>query len=196
MSSKSQEDLTRVSRDGNRPQLWWKNTKNTINRNPSRKSKKRAIEKISTINTNAKRTHNNQEIAPSDDLNDLLINTDVSQSKSTKNTSKRGRKKKVQETEVTDNRESNITKGTKQSYKDYKGKKVVIPQPQIINELLNDSDSPNEDDNDVPNEGNNNGLNENDIENDNDVPNEDGDKAYETIIPSRPIPILEKEATR
>ncbi|CAG8681476.1 6845_t:CDS:2, partial [Funneliformis mosseae] len=105
--------------------------------NPSRKSKKRAIEKINTISTNTKRTRNNQEIAPSDDLNDLLIYTDVSQNKNTKNTN---------------NRESNTIKGTEQSYKSYKGKKVITPQPQIIDELLNDSDSPNEDDNDVSNE--------------------------------------------
>ncbi|CAG8742677.1 15931_t:CDS:2, partial [Funneliformis mosseae] len=105
--------------------------------NPSRKSKKRAIEKINTINTNTKRTRNNQEIAPSDDLNDLLIYTDISQNKNTKNTN---------------NRESNTIKGTEQSNKSYKRKKVITPQPQIIDELLNDSDSPNEDDNDVSNE--------------------------------------------
>ncbi|CAG8542675.1 11446_t:CDS:2 [Funneliformis mosseae] len=137
--------------------------------NPSRKSKKRAIEKINTISTNTKKTHNNQEI--------------------------RGRKKKVQETEIIDNRKSNTIKGTEQSYKSYKGKKVITSQPQIIDELLNDSDSSNEDNNDVLNEGNNN-SNEDDNRNNNDVLKENSDKAYEAITSSRPIPILEKEATR
>ncbi|CAG8506893.1 16456_t:CDS:2, partial [Funneliformis mosseae] len=136
--------------------------------NPFRKSKKHAIKKINTIN--------------------------ISQKKNTKNTSKRGHKKKVQKTEAIDNRESNTIKETKQSYKNYKEKKIITPQSQIIDKLLNDSDSSNEDDNNIPNKNNNN-SNKDDNKNDNNVSKENSNKAYEAITPSKLIPILEKEAT-
>ena len=71
--------------------------------NFSRNSKKRALEKLSTIK-NTKNTLNNQEIASSNDPNDILINTDVSQSKNAKNTNN------------TNNRQSKTTKGTKCCY--------------------------------------------------------------------------------
>ncbi|CAG8723193.1 1168_t:CDS:1, partial [Funneliformis mosseae] len=64
----------------------------------------------------------------------------------------------------------------------------------IIDELLKDSDSLNEDDNDVSNKSNNN-SNEDNNEDDNNILKEDSDKAYKAITPSKLIPILEKEAT-
>ncbi|PKC13239.1 hypothetical protein RhiirA5_410833 [Rhizophagus irregularis] len=152
----------------------------------TRNSKKRAIEKMGTVAT-TKRTRNNQEEQASlDDLDDLLINNNnIPQSISTKKTNNRGRKKKTQEVEALDTHENNTnnqqcntsTQGTNKSHKGDRGKKVVTPQPQIIDALLNDSDSLNEDDNEI----------NNDISN-------DGDKAHETITPTRPIPTIEKEA--
>src|SRR5581483_4135308 len=153
--------------------------------NPSRNSKKRALEKLSTMK-NTKKTCNNQEIE--DDFNDLLTNTDITQSKNAKNASKKGRKKTVQKTNAKDK----TTKETKQNYKGLEGINDAIPPPQIIDEVLNDNDSLNEDDNDVPDD--NNDPNEDDNENDNDATNNNDDNAYETITPSVPMPTLEKEA--
>jgi len=64
--------------------------------NPSRNSKKHALEKLKT-NTNTRKTRDNEEMTLADDLNDLIINTNVSQNR---NASKEGRKKMVQETDA------------------------------------------------------------------------------------------------
>jgi magnesium-transporting ATPase (P-type) len=88
----------------------------------------------------------------------------------------------------TNNQQSNTTQGTNESHKGDKGKKVVTSQPQIIDTLLNDSDSLNEDDNE-----DNNGI------------SNDDDKAHVTIaatlnsrannqnefLPSKPNSIIE-----
>ncbi|PKY52744.1 hypothetical protein RhiirA4_470569 [Rhizophagus irregularis] len=92
---------------------------------------------------------------------------------------------KTQEVKASDIHENNTnnqqcntsTQGINKSHKGDRGKKVVTPQSQIIDALLNDSDSLNEDDNEI----------NNDISN-------DSDKAHETITPTRPIPTIEKEA--
>ncbi|CAG8743792.1 10377_t:CDS:2 [Rhizophagus irregularis] len=111
---------------------------------PSRNSKKRALEKLST-NTNTKKTHENQEMAPTDDFNDPIINTNGSQNESA---SKRGCKKMVKKTKAMDNHNNNTknqqyktTKGIKQIHKDHEERNVAIPQIQTIDELLNDINS-------------------------------------------------------
>ncbi|PKK63716.1 hypothetical protein RhiirC2_788500 [Rhizophagus irregularis] len=130
---------------------------------PSRNSKKRALEKLST-NTNTKKTHENQEMAPTDDFNDPIINTNGSQNESA---SKRGCKKMVKKTKAMDNHNNNTknqqsktTKGIKQIHKDHEERNVAIPQIQTIDELLNDINSSaneennddDEDDNDITND--------------------------------------------
>ncbi|PKB98959.1 hypothetical protein RhiirA5_403786 [Rhizophagus irregularis] len=154
---------------------------------PSRNSKKRALEKLST-NTNTKKTHENQEMAPTDDFNDPIINTNGSQNESA---SKRDCKKMVKKTKAMDNHNNNTknqqyktTKGIKQIHKDHEERNVAIPQIQTIDELLNDiNSSANEENNDDDED-------DNDITNDNDhlmsilekEANSQNDKEIETII--------------
>ncbi|RGB38595.1 hypothetical protein C1646_755562 [Rhizophagus diaphanus] len=154
---------------------------------PSRNSKKRALEKLST-NTNTRKTHENQEMAPTDDFNDPMINTNGSQNE---NTSKRGCKKMVKKTKAMDNHNNNTknqqskaTKGIKQIHKDHEERNVAIPQLQTIDELLNDINSSANEENNDDNED------DNDITNDNDHPmsilekeaNSQNDKEIETIM--------------
>ncbi|CAB5368044.1 unnamed protein product [Rhizophagus irregularis] len=154
---------------------------------PSRNSKKRALEKLST-NTNTKKTHENQEMAPTDDFNDPIINTNGSQNESA---SKRDCKKMVKKTKAMDNHNNNTknqqyktTKGIKQIHKDHEERNVAIPQIQTIDELLNDiNSSANEENNDDDED-------DNDITNDNDhlmsilekEANSQNDKEIETIM--------------
>ncbi|UZO03510.1 uncharacterized protein OCT59_023917 [Rhizophagus irregularis] len=154
---------------------------------PSRNSKKRALEKLST-NTKTRKTHENQEMAPTDDFNDPIINTNGSQNESA---SKRGCKKMVKKTKAMDNHNNNTknqqyktTKGIKQIHKDHEERNVAIPQIQTIDELLNDiNSSANEENNDDDED-------DNDITNDNDhlmsilekEANSQNDKEIETIM--------------